>query len=33
LCPEYKISAVDVVPVGAEVLEAMKQREVEPVGA
>jgi formate dehydrogenase major subunit len=33
LCPEYKISAVDVEPVGADALEAIKQREVEPVGA
>jgi formate dehydrogenase major subunit len=33
LCPEYKISAVDVEPVGAEPLAAIKEREVQPVGA
>lgn len=33
LCPEYKVSAVDVEPVGAEQEAAVKQREVEPVMA
>jgi formate dehydrogenase major subunit len=33
LCPEYKITAVDVEPVSAESLEPIRQREVEPVGA
>jgi formate dehydrogenase major subunit len=33
MCPEYKVVAADVEPVGAEVLEEIKQREVEPVGA
>jgi formate dehydrogenase major subunit len=33
LCPEYKISAVDVEPVTAESLEPIRQREVEPVNA